>query len=85
MWPLAAWWLRDRAGRERDLMTTGSSLVALKPPAIVQPMFVAIDMRTVEPHSPTSLVQNHLTSLLGAVVPLKLRHRTAFLELDSSA
>jgi hypothetical protein len=66
-------------------MPTGSALVALKPPAVDQPMLVTLATRTSEPIGPADLLQSSLTLLLGAVQPLELRQREAFLELDGTA
>ena len=48
-------------------------------------MLMAIAAGTTEPIRPASLLQGRLTLLLGAVEPLELRQREAFLELDAAA
>ena len=65
--------LHDRAGREDSLMAAGMALITLEPPAIDQPMLVALATRTPEPVGPASLLQSSLTLLLGAVQLLELR------------
>ena len=77
--------LHDRAGRERGLMAAVATLIALEPPAVDEPMLMAIAAGTAEPIRPTSLFQGSLTLLLGAVEPLELRQGEAFLELDRTA
>ena len=77
--------LHDRAGRERGLMAAAAALITLEPPAVDKPMLLAIAVGTAEPIRPTSLLQSSLTLLLGAVEPLELRQREAFLELDGTA
>ena len=77
--------LHDRACREGGLMTAGTALIALKPPAIDKPMLVALTTRTPEPIGPASLLQSSLTLLLGAVEPLELRQGETFLEMDGTA
>ena len=77
--------LHDRACREGGLMTAGTALITLKPPAIDKPMLVALTTRTPEPIGPASLLQSSLTLLLGAVVPLELRQGETFLEMDGTA
>jgi hypothetical protein len=77
--------LHDRASRECGLMAAGTALIALEPPAVDEPMLMAIAAGTVEPIGPASFLQRCLTLLLGAVMPLKLRQGEAFLELDRTA
>lgn len=77
--------LHDRAGRECGLMAAVAALIALEPPAVDEPMLVAIAAGTAEPIRPTSLLQGSLTLLLGAVEPLKAWQREAFLKLDAAA
>ena len=48
-------------------------------------MLLAIAAGTAEPIGPARLLQSSLTLLLGAVEPLELRQREAFLELDAAA
>jgi len=66
-------------------MPTGSALVALKPPAVDQPMLVTLATRTSEPIGPAGPLQSSLTLLLGAVEPSELRQREAFMELNGTA
>ena len=54
-------------------MAAGMALITLEPPAIDQPMLVALATRTPEPVGPASLLQSSLTLLLGAVQLLELR------------
>ena len=77
--------LHDRAGRERCLMAAAAALIALEPPAVDEPMLMAIAAGTAEPIRPTSLLQGRLTFRLGAVEPLEAWQRGAFLELDAAA
>lgn len=77
--------LHDRAGRERRLMAAAATLIALEPPAIDQPMLLAIAAGTAEPIGPARLLQCSLTLLLGAVEPLERRQGETFLELDRTA
>ena len=76
--------LHDRAGREGGLNAAGRALIALEPPALDQPMLVALTTRTPEPIWPASLLQSSLTLLLRSVQPLELRQGEAFLELDGT-
>jgi hypothetical protein len=66
-------------------MAAVPTLIALEPPAIDEPMLMAIAAGTAEPVGPASLLQGYLTLLLGAVEPLKLRKGKTFLELDRTA
>ena len=77
--------LQDRAGRERGLMAAGAALVTLEPPAVHEPMIMALATRAAEPIGPARLLQSRLTLLLGAVKPLELRQRETFLELNAAA
>jgi hypothetical protein len=54
-------------------MAAGSALIALEPPAIDQPMLMALAKRTPEPIGPAGLLQGSLTLLLSAVEPEELR------------
>ena len=66
-------------------MAAGTTLIALEPPAVDEPMLLAIAAETVEPIGPASFLQRCLTLLLGALMPLKLRQGEAYLELDRTA
>jgi hypothetical protein len=66
-------------------MAAAAALISLKPPAVDEPMLVAIAAGTAEPIRPTSLLQGSLTLLLGAVEPLKDWQREASLKLDAAA
>ena len=63
-------------------MAAVATLIALEPPAIDQPMLMAIAAGTTEPIRPARFLQSSLTFLLGAVEPLELRQGQTFLELD---
>ena len=77
--------LHDRPGRESALMAAGTALIALEPPAIDQPMLVALATRTLVPVRPAGFLQSSLTLRIGTVEPLELRQGEAFLELDGNA
>ncbi len=66
-------------------MAAKTALIALEPPAVDEPMLLAIAAGTAEPIGPARLLQSSLTLLLGAVEPLEPRQRKAFLELDAAA
>ncbi len=61
------------AGRDGGLMAAGPALIALEPPAIDQPMLMALATRSPEPIGPAGLLQGSLTLLLSAVEPEELR------------
>ena len=63
-------------------MAALTALIALEPPAVDEPMLMAIAAGTVEPIGPASFLQR---LLLGAVMPLTLRQGEAFLELYRTA
>ena len=65
------------------MMLLGSALLALTTPSI-EFMLVASATRTQEPVGPAGLLQSSLPLLLGAVEPLELRQREAFLELNGT-
>jgi hypothetical protein len=65
-------------------MAAGAALIALEPPAINEPILMVVAAWTAEPIGPARLLQGSLTLLLGAVKPLELRQREAFLELDGA-
>lgn len=71
--------LHDRASCQRGLMAAVATLIALEPPAIDQPMDIAIAAGTAEPIRPARLLQGCLTLLLSAVEPLELRQGETFL------
>lgn len=77
--------LFDRAGRKGGLMAAATALVMLEPPAIDQPLIMALETRTPEPIGPAGLLQGSLTLLLCAVQPLELRQGKYLLELDATA
>ncbi len=66
-------------------MAAAAALIALEPPAVDEPMLMAIAAGIAEPIRPTSLLQSSLTLLLGAVEPLEACQRETFLELDATA
>ena len=75
----------DRAGRERDLMATGSALVALEPPPVDQAMLMPTTARASEAIRPPRFLQGCLTLCLIAIEGLELPQRKALLKLDSAA
>ena len=77
--------LHDRAGSEGGLMAATTALITLEPPAINQPMLMALATRTPEPIGPAGLLQSSLTLRIGTVETLELRQGEAFLELDGTA
>ena len=77
--------LHGRVGREVGLMATATALIALEPPAIDQPMLVALATRTPEPIGPAGLLQRSLTVLFCAIQPLELRQGATFWELNGIA
>jgi hypothetical protein len=54
-------------------MAAGPALIALEPPAIDQPMLMALATRTPELIGLAGLLQGSLTVLLSAVEPEELR------------
>ena len=76
--------LHERAGGERGLMAAGAALIALEPPAVNEPMHVAIAAWTAEPIGPARLLKSCLTLLLCAVEPKELRQGEVFLGLDAA-
>ena len=66
-------------------MAAGAALITLEAAAVDEPMLLAIAAGTAEPIRSARLLQSSLTLLLGAVEPLELRQREAFLELDAAA
>jgi hypothetical protein len=66
-------------------MSAVAALITLEPPAIDQPILVALATRTPEPIRPASLLQSSLILLLAAEEPLELNRGKAFLELDGTA
>jgi hypothetical protein len=66
-------------------MAAGTALIALGPPAMDEPMRIALATRTSEPIGPASLLQSSLTMLFGPVEPLELKQREASLEMDGTA
>ena len=61
-------------------MGAGTALIALEPPAIDQPMLVALATGTPEPIGPAGPFQSSLTLLFGAVELLELIQGEACLE-----
>jgi hypothetical protein len=66
-------------------MAAVATLITLEPPAVDEPVLMAIAAGAAEPIRPASLLQGSLTLLLGAVEPLELRQGKTFLELDRAA
>jgi hypothetical protein len=66
-------------------MAAVATLIMLEPPAIGQPILMAIAAGTAQPIGPERLLQLCLTLLLSPVEPLELRQREAFLKLDRIA
>jgi len=66
-------------------MAAGTALIALEPPAIDKLMLVTLATRSPVPVGPAGLLQSSLRLLLGAIHPVDLRRREAFLELDGTA
>lgn len=71
--------------REGGLMAADPALIAIVAPAMDQPELLAFTAGATEPLRPARLLQSGLTLLLGAVEPLELTQREAFLELDGTA
>ena len=75
--------LQDCAGREGGLMTAASALVALVPPAMDEPVILALTTVATETIRPARLLQGGLAFLLAPVELDEPGQRQAGLELDS--